>query len=52
MYGINLGCLRDVSDEELSRLPVTYVDGRNDRFASHRNTSLTFERCVVPRDAA
>jgi hypothetical protein len=31
MYGINLGCLDDVSDEELSRLPITYVDGRNDR---------------------
>jgi hypothetical protein len=32
MYGVNLGCLEDVSDEELSRVPVTYVDGRNDRF--------------------
>lgn len=31
MYGINLGCLDDVSDEELARLPITYVDGRNDR---------------------
>lgn len=34
MYGINLGCLENVSDEELSRIPVTYVDGRNDRFAA------------------
>lgn len=33
MYGVNLGCLDDVSDEELSRVPITYVDGRNDRFA-------------------
>jgi hypothetical protein len=33
MYGVNLGCLEDVSDEELSRVPITYVDGRNDRFA-------------------
>ena len=33
MYGINLGCLEDLSDEDLSRVPVTYVDGRNDRFA-------------------
>jgi hypothetical protein len=33
MYGVNLGCLEDVSDEELARIPVTYVDGRNDRFA-------------------
>lgn len=33
MYGVNLGCLDDVSDEELSRVPITYVDGRNDRLA-------------------
>ena len=33
MYGVNLGCLEDVSDEELSQVPITYVDGRNDRFA-------------------
>jgi hypothetical protein len=40
MYGVNLGCLDDVSDEELSRVPITCVDGRNDRsappeFSSH-----------------
>ena len=34
MYGINLGCLTDVSDEELSRLPITYVDGRDDKWQS------------------
>ena len=33
MYGVNLGCLDDVSDEVLSHLPITYVDGRNDQFA-------------------
>ena len=33
MYGVNLGCLEDVSDEELARVPVTYVDGQNDHFA-------------------
>lgn len=33
MFGINLGCLEGVSEEELSRVPITYVDGRNDRFA-------------------
>jgi hypothetical protein len=33
MYGVNLGCLEDVSEEELSRIPITYVDGRNDRLA-------------------
>jgi len=33
LYGVNLGCLEDVSDEELSGVPITYVDGRSDRFA-------------------
>jgi hypothetical protein len=32
MYGVSLGCLEDVSDEELSRVPITYVDGHSDRF--------------------
>lgn len=32
MIGVNLGCLEDVSDEELSRVPITFVDGRHDRF--------------------
>ena len=31
MYGVNLGCLEEVPDEELARVPITYVDGRNDR---------------------
>jgi hypothetical protein len=34
MYGVNLGCLEDVSDEELSRLAVTYVDGLHDQWQS------------------
>ena len=34
MYGVNLGCLAGVSEEELSRIPVTYVDGIHDRFTS------------------
>ncbi len=34
MYGVNLGCLENVPDEELSRVPVTCVDGRNDRWRS------------------
>jgi hypothetical protein len=32
MYGINLGCLEGVSEEELSRLPITYVDGLHDNW--------------------
>jgi len=34
MYGVNLGCLNDVTDEELSHAPITYVDGRHDRWQS------------------
>jgi hypothetical protein len=34
MYGVNLGCLTGVTEEELSRLPVTYVDGLHDRWQS------------------
>ena len=30
MYGVNIGCLEDVTDEEFSKIPITYVDGRND----------------------
>ena len=33
MYGVNIGCLESVTEEELSRIPVTRVDGANDRFA-------------------
>jgi hypothetical protein len=32
MFGVNIGCLEDVSDEELARIPITYVDGRSDSF--------------------
>ncbi len=32
MYGINIGCLEGVTEEELSKIPVTYVDGMNDRW--------------------
>ena len=33
MYGVNVGCLEGVSEEELSKIPVTYVDGMNDRWS-------------------
>jgi len=32
IYGVNLGCLEGVSEEELSKIPITYVDGMNDRW--------------------
>jgi len=34
MYGVNLGCLNDISDQELSKVPITYVDGHNDKWQS------------------
>lgn len=30
MYGVNLGCLADVTEAELARVPITYVDGLHD----------------------
>lgn len=32
MYGVNIGCLDGVSEEELSKIPITYVDGMHDRW--------------------
>jgi len=32
MYGVNIGCLEGVSEAELSRIPITYVDGMHDRW--------------------
>lgn len=34
MYGVNLGCIDALDEESLSRLPITYVDGRADRWDS------------------
>jgi hypothetical protein len=33
MYGVNLGCLIDVTDEELSKIPITRVDGLNNKMS-------------------
>ena len=30
MYGINLGCLDEVTDEELAKVPIVYVNGRDE----------------------
>ena len=32
MYGVNMGCLEGISEAELSSVPVTYVDGFNERW--------------------
>ena len=32
MVGVNIGCLEDLSEAELARIPVTYVDGANDQW--------------------
>jgi len=32
MYGINIGCLEGVAEEELASIPITRVDGMNDRW--------------------
>lgn len=31
MYGINIGCLEGVTEEEFSKILITYVDGMHDR---------------------
>lgn len=31
MIGVNIGCLEDVPDETLSRIPIVRVDGMHDR---------------------
>ena len=33
MYGVNIGCLEGVTEEDLSKIPITYVDGMHDRWA-------------------
>lgn len=32
MYGVNLGCLEDVPEEELASLAITYIDGLHDNW--------------------
>jgi hypothetical protein len=34
MYGVNVGCLTDLSDAELAAIPVTHVDGLHDKWQS------------------
>ncbi len=39
IFGVNIMCLEDISDEALSRVPITYVDGRADHW---QNAPLHF----------
>ena len=32
MYGVNIGCLEGISEEELSKIPITYIDGMHDQW--------------------
>src|SRR5687768_15996001 len=32
MYGVNVGCLEGVTEKELSKVPITYIDGLNNRW--------------------
>jgi len=29
---VNIGCLEGVSEEDLSKIPITYADGMNDEW--------------------
>lgn len=33
MYGVNLGCVEGVSEEDLAKIPIVYVDGIHDRWS-------------------
>jgi hypothetical protein len=32
MYGVNIGCLEGLTEEELSQIPISCVDGMHDRW--------------------
>lgn len=34
IYGVNIGCLENVTERELESIPVVYVDGMHDRWDS------------------
>lgn len=32
MYGVNIGCLEGITEEELAQIPITYTDGMHDHW--------------------
>jgi hypothetical protein len=32
MYGVNIGCLEGINEEELSKIPISCTDGMHDRW--------------------
>jgi hypothetical protein len=33
MYGVNIGCLEGIPEEQLAKLKITYIDGMRDRWS-------------------
>jgi hypothetical protein len=40
MYGVNVGCIEGLTDDDLAGLKITYVDGLHDRFEPPAQTSF------------